>query len=327
MKLKDVGERTLLELTRNICEKGPYVKVGVGDDGAVLEIGENLLVITTDMLISNVHFTLDTPSAQIGKKAVVVNLSDIAAMGADPIGLVYSVGTPANLEVEFVSDLLKSMNSTARKYGSSLVGGDLNEAEEIIVSGTAFGITTQERLLLRSGAEKGDIIGITGELGAATAAVKATLENIDFENKKDLKIALQEPTARVEEGKILSKSGKVTSAIDVTDGLAANLWQISKESDVGLTIEHGKLPINKDAKKLVREEGFDLDEIILYGGEDFELLFTVKPNGWKELKKKFEEIGTRISKIGRVKGNEGVTIRRNGKLEDLPDRGYEHFRK
>lgn len=327
MKLKDIGERALLNLAKEICEEDSSIMVGIGDDGAVIELEKDLLVVTTDMLIEGIHFSKDTRPQQIGKKSVVVNLSDLAAMGADPKGLVYSVGLPEETEVEFVSNLLKSMNSTAKSYDTSIVGGDLNEAEEIIVSGTAFGITTKERLLLRSGAKEGDIIGITGELGASSTATRALLKNIPLDDNPELKKSLQEPSAGIKEAKILSKNSGVNSAIDITDGLAANLWQISNMSEVGLLIEYDKLPINQSAKTFAEKNNFEMDKIVLYGGEDFELLFTAEPEEWKNLENEFKKIDTRISKIGKVKEKKGVNIRKDGEVEELPNRGYEHFRR
>lgn len=327
MKLKDVGERALLELAREICERGSSVQVGVGDDGAAVGIGEGSLVVTTDMLVEDIHFTSQTPAEQIGKKAVVINLSDLGAMGAEPLGLVYSIGAPKETEFNFISELLNAMNSTARAHDTYIVGGDLNEAKEVIVSGTAFGRAHEGELMLRSGAEVGNFVGVTGELGAASAATKALINGISLEDNDSLKKTLLEPVARVKEGRVLSESGQVTSAIDITDGLAANLWQISRMSEVGLVVDAEELPVSEAARKFAEEQGEDLDNFVLYGGEDFELLFTARPEVWEHLEEKFEELGTRISRLGEVDEGEGVRIRRRGELEKLPDRGYEHFKR
>ncbi|KXB06418.1 hypothetical protein AKJ53_00325 [candidate division MSBL1 archaeon SCGC-AAA382F02] len=325
VKLKDVGEKSLLKLARDICEEGPPVQVGVGDDGAAIKTEGESLVTTTDMLVEGIHFPSDVPIEKIGKKAVVVNLSDLAAMGAEPLGLVFSLGAPNEKEVEFLSDLLKGMNSTARSYDTYLVGGDLNEAEEVIIAGTAIGKVPEDEILLRSGAKPGDVIGLTGELGAAAAATEAILKDVSLKGEESLKKALFEPTARLEEGRILSESGEVTSAIDVTDGLASNLWQISRESEVELTVNFENIPISKAAKEFAEENELNLDTIALYGGEDFELLFTARPEAWDDLKTKIQDLGTEISKIGEVTSGEGVQIKRGNELEEMPDRGYEHF--
>lgn len=326
MKLEDVGERALLDLARDICEKGHPVSIGVGDDGAAVEIEEGELVVTTDMLIEGVHFSSDIPIEQMGSKAVIVNLSDLAAMGAKPLGLVYSIGVQKDKEVSFISELLRGMNSTARSYDAHLVGGDLNEAEEVIISGTAFGWAAEDELLKRSGAGAGDVIGVTGELGAATAATKVMVEGLSFEGREVLERAMLEPVARIKEGRILSESGRATSAVDITDGLAANLWQISRMSDVKMMVDYESFPISEAARDFAEEQDVDLDEFALYGGEDFELLFTVDSEAWEEVEEKIRDLGTKVTKIGKVEEGEGVYLRRGGEVEELSDRGYEHFR-
>lgn len=325
MKLEDVGERALLALTREICDKGYPVQIGVGDDAASVEIEEGSLVVTTDMLIGGIHFFSDASAEQIGKKAVVVNLSDLAAMGAKPLGLVYSIGAPGDMDVEFIPDILQAMNSTAREYGAYLIGGDLNEAKELIISGTALGTAKEDELLLRSGAKPGDVVAVTGELGASIAATKAVMSGVSLENKESLKRAFFEPVARVEEGRVLSESGKVNSAIDITDGLAANLWQISRMSGVKLIVDEDKFPINKAAREFAEEQAIDMDEIVLFGGEDFELIFTVRSEAWDDLSEKLLDLGTEATKIGVVEEGSGVFIERGEGPEMLSDRGYEHF--
>ncbi|KXA98424.1 hypothetical protein AKJ37_00080 [candidate division MSBL1 archaeon SCGC-AAA259I09] len=318
----------MIDLAREICEKNPEVFIGIGDDAAVVKLGEkDFLAVTTDMLIEDIHFTSKNPPGKLGKKVVVINLSDIAAMGANPMGLVYSLGIPKSKDVEYVSELLKGMNSAAQKYGTSIVGGDLNEGKEIIISGTAFGRSEEDELLLRSGAKPGDIIGITGELGNAAAAVKALTKGIPLEDKGQLEESFLEPTARVKEGRLLSKSGKVTSAIDISDGLATTLWQISRASEVGIVVDFEKIPISEATEAFAKEEDVNLDDLVLFGGEDFELLFTVDSEAWEDLKDSFRKLDTKISKIGKIQSEKGVYLHRGENLEKFPDRGYEHFRK
>ncbi len=126
MRIRELGERALIELARKTCAPGSHTRVGIGDDAAAIDIGSTCLVVTTDMLVSRVHFPSGTPAEQMGKKAVVVNLSDIAAMGASPLGLVFSVGLPRGIEVDFVKKLLRSMDSCALSYDTNVLGGDLN---------------------------------------------------------------------------------------------------------------------------------------------------------------------------------------------------------
>lgn len=326
MKLEDVGEKALLEMAQEICEERPPVRVGIGDDGAAIEFEGELLVTTTDMLVGGVHFTSDVSPEQIGKKAVVVNLSDLAAMGARPLGLVYSLGVPGKMEVDFISDLLRAMNSSVRAHDTYLVGGDLNEAKEVIISGTAFGGVSEDELLLRSGASPGDLIGVTGNLGDSSAATEALLEGLSLEEWVSLEEALHNPVARVAEGRVLSEDGRVTSAVDITDGLAANLWQISEMSGMELVVDAEKIPVDEAVIEFAEERNENPEKFFFYGGEDFELLFTTPSEAWEDLDERIRELGTKITKIGEVREGKGVLISREGVLEELPNRGYEHFR-
>jgi len=326
MRIRELGERALVDLARRICTPGPRVRVGIGDDAAAIDIDGDYLVATTDMLIGRVHFPSGTSAKHMGHKAVVVNLSDLAAMGAKPLGLVFSVGLPRGIEADFVRDLLKSMDAGARSYGTHLVGGDLNESDDIIISGTAFGTVPKGQLLTRSGARVGDLVAVTGELGAATAGLKILLEQLPQRGYRKLVTASANPTARLREGRFLAESGHVTSAIDVTDGLAANLWQISRMSKVKLSVGYEKLPINPMVRKFAAEHGFDERDFTLFGGEDFELLFTVRKKGWNKVKRGLARRGTKASAIGEVARGRGVYLRTEQKAEKMPDRGYEHFR-
>lgn len=327
MKLEEMGERELLELLGDIFEEGPPVKVGIGDDGAAIRVGEETLVVTTDMLIEGVHFVSKIPPESVGRKAVVANLSDLAAMGSEPLALIYSLGAPKNTEVDFVSQLSRGMNSAARSYGTYLVGGDLSEAKQVVISGVAFGTPEGGEILRRSGARPGDLLGVTGELGATSAAVEAILSDVSLKGKKSLREALLKPEARIREGRILSKSGKVTSAIDVSDGLATDLRQIARRSGVGFVVDRGEIPVCGGVEEFSEEWDIDVDKFVLYGGEDFELLFTTRSDSWEELEDEFEKIGTEVSKIGEVTSEMEVYLRREGTLEELPDRGYDHFRR
>ncbi|MBA7502257.1 Thiamine-monophosphate kinase [subsurface metagenome] len=327
MKLSDVGERTLVELARKICKRGARVRVGIGDDAAALDLdSRNCAVVTTDMLVASRHFPPGTSPEQMGRRAVVVNLSDLAAMGAKPLGLIFSVGLPKRLKVKFVERLVRGMDVAAREHGTYVIGGDLSESKEVVISGAAFGIARKRELLTRSGAKVGDLIAVTGRLGAAAAGLKLLLKRLPVKSYRALVRAQLEPRARVREGRALARSGFVTSAIDVTDGLAANLWQLAKESKVKIVIDRDSVPEHPLVRKFAVEHGFNVDNLVLLGGEDFELLFTVRPRGWEKVRLALKRMGTTATMIGCVARGKGVFIQAKGKTRALPDRGYEHFR-
>ena len=327
MKLSEVGERALVENARTIFRRGGRVRIGIGDDAAAIDIDKKrCLIVTTDMLVANIHFPPGTKPEQIGRKAVVVNLSDIAAMGAEPLGLVFSVALPRDLEVEFANQIMRGMDATAKEYGTYVVGGDLAETKDITIAGTAFGLADRDKLLRRSGAQEGDILAVTGELGAAAAGLKILLEKIPAKGYEKLIKAQLEPKARVKEGMALAKSGHVKTAIDVSDGLASNLWHLARESKVKLIINRDEIPIHPLVKKLSNRHGFKIDDFVLFGGEDFELIFTVRPKAWSGISLSLKRLDTTATPIGRVTKGRGVFIRDGKKTKLLEDRGYEHFK-
>jgi thiamine-monophosphate kinase len=325
MKVSDVGERALVELARKTFKIGPRIKVGIGDDAAAIDIDGRYLIATTDMLIAGTHFPPGTTAEQMGHKAVIVNLSDLAAMGAEPLALIFSVGLPRGLDVEFVKRMIKSMDLTAGRYETYVVGGDLDESDDITIAGAAFGLASKRKLLTRSGSKPGDVIAVTGQLGAASAGLKILLERLPPKGYEKLIKAQLEPIARVREGMALAKNG-VKAAIDITDSLASNLWQVSRMSGTKLIIDREKVPVHPLALKFAERYRFKVDNFALYGGEDFELLFTVRPRSWRRVKLALGRIGTKVTAIGHVTKGRGVFVQRKGIQEKLPDRGYEHFR-
>jgi thiamine-monophosphate kinase len=278
------------------------------------------------MLVSSTHFPPGIKPEQIGQKAVVVNLSDIAAMGAEPLGLVFSVALPRDLDIGFARRLMKGMNSTALKYKTYVVGGDLDEGKEITIAGTAFGLARRGEILKRSGAREGDVVMVTGEIGAASAGLKVLLKKLPVEENRKLVNAQLEPKARVKEGMALARSGWVKAAIDISDGLVSNLMQLARESKVKIMVDYDKIPVNALVKKFSERYRFDIDDFALFGGEDFELIFTVPPARLKNILRALKGVGTKATPIGEVAEGTGVFIRKGERVEPAIDRGYEHFR-
>ena len=314
MKIRDIGERALIA---RISKSLPHnVVLGAGeDDCAVLDWGDEYLLLTMDMLHQSTDFPEGMMPWQIGWMSIAVNLSDIAAMGARPLAIATALGLPADTEVPFVDEIIDGMSSCARKYGTTIVGGDTDEHDELTVVCTALGRAKKDKLLRRSGAHIGDIVCVTGELGTAEAALRAMSMSLPESVRNVLMKKLFEPQPRVNEGVALAESGVVTSMIDISDGLALSLYDLSASSNTGFLIDGDKLPILDETK--IVSLGLDLP---LYGGGDFELLFTVKPDGIEKAKK-----ACCFSIIGEVTSGDAL-IRRNGLTSKIEARGYEHFR-
>ncbi len=289
MKVSSVGERGLISRLSEIFKAPPGkmsgqkgILIGAGsDDCAVLDLnGEDCLVVTTDMLHRTTDFPVEMTPWQMGWMSAAVNLSDIAAMGAEPTGLLMAIGMPSDTEIAFVEELARGMQACAEFCGTAVIGGDLDTHAELTVTGTALGRVKKSQLLLRSGARPGDLICITGHTGSAGAA----LEALQFKKPVSESVlkTLFEPIPRTKEAQILAESGTVTSMMDTSDGLAMSLYDLARESHVGFRIRESNLPILKEVKEFVSSYE-KLVELSLYTGGDFELLFTIDPQQMKKV--------------------------------------------
>ena len=319
MKINQLGERALIQRISRLLSGGGNIVVGAGeDDCAVLDTGsEDYLLVTTDMLHRKTDFPREMTGHQIGWMAVAVNLSDLASKGARPIGIVMAMGIPPDTEVEFIEDVVKGMDECASKYGTQIIGGDTDSHDELTMTGTALGMVKKELLIRRSGARTGDLVCVTGHLGTAGAALMALKKKKKVSNV--IMNALFEPLPRIIEGIALSKTLCVTSMMDISDGLALSLHDMSKAGGVGFMIYEEMLPLLHEVKQLLKGE--ELLEVAVFSGGDFELLFTVAPDKLELARKTCT-----LTVIGEVIEN-GVFIDRYGRVEELGAKGYEHFKK
>ena len=318
MKIRELNERDLIEhISRLLTKPGKNTIVGAGvDDCAVLDIGgDDYLLATTDMLHRKTDFPQQMSGWQIGWMAVAVNLSDLASKGAKPLGILMAIGIPPDSELDLLNGIIKGMDTCARSFGTHVIGGDMDSHEELTMTGTALGLVNKDLLIRRSGANQGDLVCVTGNLGTAGAAL-ILLQKNDNVDQQILK-ALFEPVPRINEGMALAKTRAITSMMDISDGLALSLHDLAKASGVGFKIYDDKLPVLPDVKKLLNID--ELPEAVLFAGGDFELLFTVPPDKINEARNActFTVIGEAIK--------EGIFIERSNGIEKLEGRGFEHF--
>lgn len=300
MRLKDLGEFNFIErINKDIKLSGRVIK-GIGDDAAVLSYTKNkYLLFTTDMLAEGKHFYKSDKPESVGLKAMSCNISDIAAMGGIPRFAVISVGLPGSLDLKYSDGLYKGIKKSAHRFGVDLVGGDTVGSEKIVINIALTGEVEKKNLTLRSGAKEKDVIFITGCVGGSIK-----LKHLNF-------------TPRLKEARFLVNNFKVSSMIDVSDGLLADLGHVLKESDKGAMIYENKVPVSKNAlnfNSAVRD------------GEDFELVFTLpEPNAARL--KKIWPFKTKISEIGRICGSRKgfLLVRKNGKSEKIKPEGFTHF--
>jgi thiamine-monophosphate kinase len=321
MRLSELGERKLVEFIRKWCKGDERLEVGIGDDAAVVRLGDEHLVLTTDVLFQHSHFPPGMNPEQMGWKATMANLSDLAAMGARPLALLFSLALPSDTDFRVFKGIMKGIQKATKKYNAVLAGGDLSEDEEIVIAGFALG--TAHKVLRRSGASVGEILAVTGKLGRASAGLYILTHSMPAKKWFDLVKAQLEPEAKVEGGEALAECG-ASSAIDLSDGLASNLWQLAEESKVRMVLE--RVPTHPLVERFAEENGLDPLEFSLFGGEDYELLFTLPQEKVEETRKRLRKAGSELIIVGRVERGRGVVREVEGKQVPVPNRGYEHFR-
>ncbi|MHA1229113.1 MAG: thiamine-phosphate kinase [Candidatus Helarchaeota archaeon] len=336
MKISDIGESGIIEIfrknfimTSNIV-MGVNTEKGVYNDAGVIKLDEtNLLIVTTDMIGLKTHIPDIASPEQVGKKAITVNISDLAAMGAKPIGVVMSVGVPAFINISYLEKVAVGMGEAAKKYDTCVFGGDVNKTDDLILAGTALGITTEDKLFTRNNAEVGDIVCVTGPLGDSAAAYYAWKNQLELplDVKKRLFPRFLEPEARIKESLKLRDLHIVSSCGDISDGLGWELYKTGQASGVGFLIYEENIPINKELFYVANKLEIDPMDMVLYHGEDFELLITIKREKWNEYGKKMHEFGVKLYRIGEVcdmkSGNR--LIRKDNTESIIKNLGYDQF--
>lgn len=302
LKVSDIGEK---ELVRYIIANSRSI---TPDDTAITAFNNTNLISTCDMLIQSRHFPKNMSYFDMGFKSVTVNVSDLAAMGAEPLGFLLSIAIPKDLDVDSFKQIIEGVLSACNYYSIPLIGGDTNEAYEIIISGTALGLA--ESPLMKDTYEIGDLIAVTGGIGLAALGFELeTLDNVY--TKRSLK-----PEAKIREGLILKDFA--TSATDITDGLASELYEIKRDG-FGFMIYEEFLGITDEYKEISEKLNLDYLDLILHVGEDFELLFTIS-------KDNLEKLPIDVKVIGEVTDSDVVELTlENGFVEEIKNRGYEHY--
>lgn len=297
---------------------------GIGDDGALLRISPGVdLVVTTDTLVDGVHFPRDTNPESLGHKALAVNLSDLAAMAAEPAWVTLALSLPGADE-SWLAPFAQGLFKLAEQFDVALVGGDLTRGP-LTITIQALGFVAHGQALGRDGAKPGDGVYITGSVGDAALGL-AALQNRVVLDAPSLGLCLSRlhrPMPRVLAG--LALRGLASAAIDVSDGMVADLEHVLAASGVGATLRLEQLPLSTTVRRAL-EEGQAGWEIPLAGGDDYELLFTVTGDRAERLREKIEATGCTVTQVGTIDAERGLRITRGGVPQALPQRaGYNHF--
>jgi len=318
-----LGEFGLIDLLAKMASgRDERLIIGIGDDAAAWQGDASIQLATVDSFIQDVHYPSGMASWQeTGGKALAVNLSDIAAMGGLPRYALVSLALPPETELDDVTALYTGMLELAQKYGVTIVGGDISSAPLVVISITVLGSSPQKKILTRSSAKPGELIAVTGYLGAAAAGLEMLTKKLKCDPKATarFKQAFFKPTPRITEGQLLLEQG-VKTAIDISDGLLADLGQIGKASDVGAKIEADRVPVEPLVKAAFGKQAL---ELALAGGEDYELLFTA---GAEIIDKVKKATPCPVTVIGKITAGRGVTVfDRQGKPLKMSKAGWEHF--
>jgi thiamine-monophosphate kinase len=322
-----LGEREIIEIIRSRLSTMADSPVPFGDDVAAVDINKGqIAVLKTDMLVGCTDVPRGMSMWQAARKAVVMNVSDFAAKGAQPMALLVSLGLPSGTMRRDVEEIARGLNAGAREYGAYVIGGDTNEASDLIISVSLFGVADGKALMLRSGAKAGDIVAVTGFFGKTAAGLRLLTDGfvVSKELREVLLNAVCMPKARLREGLALGRSGAVSASIDSSDGLAWSLHELARMSGVGFVIE--SVPIAKEVRRFAEFNRLDPVELALYGGEEYELVVTVKPKRWIEAKTVVEAMGGCLLPIGKATRDRQVLLDVDGRKGVIEPRGWEHFK-
>jgi len=327
---QSLGERGVIRLISDLLARDPEELLGLGiDDAVAKQVARGLVLVAhTDMFVESTDRLPGMSYRQAGRKAAVANLSDLAAKGAGPLGLIFAWGIPREMSEEAIRQVALGLQEAAEEYGTFILGGDTGGAPELILAGTVLGLTAPGRLVKRTGARPGDVLAVTGPIGLTAIGFKMLLEGFPAPNAEVESKALRAvytPKARLSEGLALAATGVVTGGMDISDGLAVSLHQLAEASGVGVMLT--ELPPCPEAYEFSEHNGLDATGLILYeGGEEFELLVSVRPDGWEAASSAVARESSSLWRIGYVTEERGVRMLKQGQELRIHRRGWEHLR-
>jgi thiamine-monophosphate kinase len=322
LRVADVGEFGLIQRFVQQACSAPDIIVGPGHDCALIRANGQRFLFTVDALVEGRHFQQQWLSPrQLGRKSFVVNASDVAAMGGVPRWCVVSLGLPGDYRVADAVALQRGIADAARRYGASVVGGNLTNSDRLFVS-VALLATAPRRLVTRGGARAGDQVYVTGTVGDAALAVRLLRGRSRPRGTGYLLNRFRRPEPRLREGQFVVAAGIASAAIDVSDGIAQDLGHICEASGVGAVLHAERVPRSPAFCRVLGPAA----DLALHGGEDYEILFTVPPRQVRKLEQSRTKLGCRITRVGEiVPGRRVRIIKDGGAAAELANRGYDHF--
>jgi thiamine-monophosphate kinase len=325
VRVEDVGEWEVINRIWRVLTKDDKEVMGPNDDVVARRIGGGwVLVAHTDALTESTDVLPGMRPYSIGFKSVVMNVSDFASKGVKPLGMLFMLGVPKGVSVEYVEEIARGWKDASLKYGLYIWGGDVSETKELTLSGTIIGLAREGALMRRRGAGEGDVVACIGEFGLTSVAYLMLLKGLKAPDKMVERKALRAvyyPRAYLKEGLRLSRLGVVTSSMDSSDGLAWTLHTLCSLNNVGMVIK--SIPVPVEVRRYAEKYDLDPYELALYGGEEYALVFTLKKNGFDRLPK---SLAKRIHVMGVVTSDKKLRLEVDGSERKIEARGWEHFR-
>ena len=323
MTEKGLTEREIIRVLKRRFDSNPKLPLGFDDDVAAFSLSKRrLLVLKTDMLVGRTDVPPGMTLEQAARKAVVATVSDFAAKGVQPRGLLVSLGLSPPVRLSMVNEIGSGLAKGAKKYHCRIIGGETSETDDLVIDCIGFGFSEPRKILRRDGAKPGDVIAVTGDFGRTAAGLRILLGRKKPWPHKYSKLmsSVLHPVAKLETGLKLAQTNFVNSSIDSSDGLSWSLHEIARLSQVNMVLE--TIPVAPDAKTFAREQGLDPEELALFGGEEYELVLTIKRDRFASARRRIPS----LRKIGNVKiGSGDVIARFGGRTRIVEPRGYEHF--
>lgn len=330
------GESEIISRIRRRARAHDEVLVGIGDDAAVLRHnGATDLIACCDLMVEDSHFRREWGAAEmIGRKALAVTLSDVAAMGGTPRFAMVSLALPRALPAGYIEELLDGLFKMADSAGVSIIGGDTSSSvEKLFIDTSVIGECAAGSAVTRRGAEVGDYLYVTGSLGASALGLALLERGLRLEDDSQvcdnearealLKHLAPEPRLKI--GQAIGASRLATAMIDISDGLSTDLWHMLNESGCGAIIQADRIPIAGCARSYAANaKETDALALALNGGEEYELLFACSPDNRDRVTELSDEHGTPITMIGRIADGRGLQLERDGSFEAVPPAGFEH---
>ncbi|MHA1214003.1 MAG: thiamine-phosphate kinase [Candidatus Hodarchaeales archaeon] len=330
MKHKDFNEKEIIDLVQKYIDKSPMI--GKNEDAYLISSGLPHQLINIDTMCRNSDFLPDQSYNQIAAKLVTMTFSDLAAKGSLPLYFLSSLIIDNQFNSDDIISLVRGLKTTTNHFNAKYLGGDLGSATEAVLTGIGIGFIDNGKLLPRNGAKVGDLVYVTGHFGLTSLAFDYLLRDNSVKEKQDipkdlLELSLKyvyEPKPKIKQGRLLSQHNLASSCIDSSDGLSLSLYWISHESNLGIVVD--SLPIHPKLKPFLRTEKEQFDKV-MYGGEEYELVFTIPKNKKELFESVFDNNGLTYTKIGKCIPEKGVFSSISGKVEAMEIKGWDAFNK